>query len=349
LFSCSQILAEGLVQFERGSKCTYAETYSRYKPDLEWIPARERTLLPLVREMYVAIAPRVYNEPRGPNMCYNFQTTNLIVTDNATKELGYKNLLPHIQRISVEVRTWLMADCDDNGICLPCYEEPLEHSHQSIGSTYEGTHFCIELPKLQRSSRGRRQERVPNLASLARMLPQLQAHLIELGKSFMVTHVTENDQKTDGQHWAIRDWIDASTLTWHMTMKPGKFSGSSFAETLKHDGLQNFRTKELKRTPAVVGRYAEEVFFRRDHISKAGHSSWSCHDTGKTVWTQDGSVRSQSGYMRADADVLQMRFDNVFDELRTQQPEIAPVVEGISPRSLHPGFCSFVCRMGGGP
>jgi hypothetical protein len=198
------------------------EKYPRYELDLEWKPTlvRGTLLLPLVREMYLAIAPVVYNEPRGPRMCYKFQTTNPNLADNATRNLGYE-ICSHTSEVSV----W------------------------SFGyGSYRMARARVSNCHVMRNPRSTR-------------------------TTFQAVRTKRPISASNCQIYSDLDWIDESTFTWHMTMKPGSPSGPSSAHTLKHDGLQNLRTQELQRTPAIVGRYAIENVFRRDNIAKAGHSS----------------------------------------------------------------------------
>ncbi|KAF2821491.1 hypothetical protein CC86DRAFT_373811 [Ophiobolus disseminans] len=355
LLACRQMLFEGLAQFSRQSKCTDVVYYKQYRSDPDWeiVLVQDALLLSRVREMYLAVAPVSHSEPypQESKITCRFQVQNPDLDEDANPALGYRNVLSQARGISVEVRTRFLPMTDGKEFCLPAYERLYKKIYFFPGSTYEEAHFHILMPELPGISHGGGSERVRHLPAFARTLPKLQASLIELGKSLTATACGQG-QNEEEKHWVVRDWIEHSTRTWHMTIKPA-CSGSSSPDTLAHGGLQYFTAPDLKRTPAIVGRYGEELVFARDHIPQAGHTSWSCKDTHETVWVEDGPVGLQSGYMRAGSARMESRFDAVFEELRREQQEIAPVTEGmgsVEPRYSPPisyGSPFVQCCLGG--
>jgi hypothetical protein len=344
LLACSTILSEGLSQFERASKCTGVRHFKDYKGEPEWKTklVRDALLLPLVREMYLAVATVPQSAPisRKPMMACRFQTQNPKLAEGASRELGYRNVIPQAHKISVEVQTRILVIADRKEFCLPAYEERFKSFYYFPGSTYAEAHLHIALPEVPGNG----------LPAMARTLPKLQASLVELGKSLTVNSTADKNATTDEQHWAVRDCIDAGTHTWHMTVKRRSSSLSSL-DTLQQTGLQYFRYPGLKRTPAILQRYAKELIFARDVVPKAGICSWSCSDTGETVFIHDDSNSSQSGYTRPDTERTVLKFETVFEDLRRQQQEILPVTEGmgqVEPSPPPPAFvrnCSgFTCR-----
>ena len=357
LIACSQMLSEGLAQFSRQAKCTEVTHVERYRSDSDWKArlVRDSLLLPLVREMYLCVAPATHSEPypQQSRVTCRFQVQDPHLPERADFALGYRNLLPHIRRISVEANTRFLAMSDGKEFCQPAYERLYKQIYFFPGSTYDEAHVHIQMPILPGSSQGVGRERVIHLPAFARTLPALQASMIELGKSLTATSAAfEEKQTADEKHWVVRDWIDGSTRAWHMTVKP-KPSGAPSLDKLEYGGLQHFTAPDLKRTPEIVGRYPEEIVFSRDPIPRAGHSSWTCNHSGETVWLQDGTPGSESGYVREDSERLEARCEALFEELRHKQQEIAPVTEGmgqveprvLSPQVYHPGMA--VCFMGG--
>jgi hypothetical protein len=340
LLACSTILSEGLAQFERASKCTGVRHFKDYKGEPEWKTklVGDTLLLPLVREMYLAVATVPQSAPNSqkPMIACRFQTQNPKLAEGASRELGYRNVIPQARKISVEVQTRILTVADGKEFCLPAYEERFKSFYYFPGSTYEEVHLRIALPEVPRSA----------LPAIARTMPKLQASLIELGKSLTATSTADINATTNGQHWAVRDWIDAGTHTWHMTVKRRCLSLSSL-DTLQQTGLQYFRYPELKRTPAILGRYAKELIFARDVVPKAGTCSWSCSDTGETVFIYDDPNNSQSGYMSPDTERTSLRFEAVFEELRRQQQETPPVTEGMGKVEPTPPRSSFVRNCSG--
>ncbi|KAF2028187.1 hypothetical protein EK21DRAFT_90878 [Setomelanomma holmii] len=173
--------------------------------------------------------------------------------------------------LSVEIATNFLSIFDNTDFCLPHHDPQFNDFDFFPGSKYEEVHFHIAMPVLDEGyMKGATPGTVYKLVEMASTLPKLGASLFELGKSLIVDHYFGQDEASRAKYWTVRDWIDTSDYTWHMVMQR-KAKESSSPEALEYDGLQYFTTPCLKRVPAIVGRYVDDLVFARDRFTRSWH------------------------------------------------------------------------------
>ncbi|KAH7063920.1 hypothetical protein BKA63DRAFT_526464 [Paraphoma chrysanthemicola] len=227
-----------------------------------------------------------------------FEVFDPMVDDDVHSVLGYRTVLPKAQSLMVEISTWSLPLYDGTDFHLPEYRPGFKNYWYFPGSKYKDVHFLIPMPALAGRyivTEAAVNERVWNLAEMSRALPQLQACLFELGKSLTTDYAFGSGQGTVEKRWRIRDWIDPSTYTWHMTMQRTA-EHPSLPQVFQYAGLYHFTAPYLERDPANAETIKGTPIFSRDKKAQFGICSWSCSESGETVWVQDGQIGSQTGY-----------------------------------------------------